>query len=289
MTTVGGTPVTAALEDLKACKDAVEQYKRILLENEEITKRNAEKTAQYRAAHSAWAIRKKSNEDAQASWDARKTQIFNGNQESREWNACVASWEADAGKHDDWCRNDFGHGWFHSGKTGYRCGLQNKGICSKTDEKRWQEATAQVTAERGARPANFNEPEPRDREGIYAYDPQVQNDGQVQCCANILNINVGDANNVKQTCSQQIQIAIDNYAAAPPPAPVGTGPAPLDSTPSPALSQNNQSTDSPDRMDNLVNKIKENQKVVGGSISLIILCSMIILSIILLMFNDSGN
>jgi hypothetical protein len=47
------------------------------------------------------------------------------------WGNCVVWGETQAGKHDDWCVNDFGPGWTHTGQGGDNCAPGwGKGDCS---------------------------------------------------------------------------------------------------------------------------------------------------------------
>jgi hypothetical protein len=56
--------------------------------------------------------------------------------ERRNWNNCVAWNETNAGKHNDWCQNDVGQGWYHTGQDGGGCSLGfGKGVCGRTDEE----------------------------------------------------------------------------------------------------------------------------------------------------------
>lgn len=200
-------PTDTELQKLTACKDAMSCYSKIVNYNEQISSFNDSQKALLKASIAAWRIREKRARDDQKSWDKRKEEIFNSNQESKEWNNCVATWDADAGRHDDWCRNDFGEGWYHSGKSGYRCGLMNKGICSKTDDKRVREAIAQVKREWGDRPSDFAEREPKQEN--FPLADQNQTSINLNCCSNYMNV-TGNAKQNIQSCQQEIQQRIDN-------------------------------------------------------------------------------
>lgn len=53
-------------------------------------------------------------------------------QKIKPWKNCVPWDEAEAGKHDDFCQNDLGEGWKHTGRFKGGCGAdEGKGICSK--------------------------------------------------------------------------------------------------------------------------------------------------------------
>lgn len=53
-------------------------------------------------------------------------------EEKRNWNNCVVWGETGSGKHDDWCRNDFGPNWAHVGQDGAGCAKGwGKGVCRK--------------------------------------------------------------------------------------------------------------------------------------------------------------
>jgi hypothetical protein len=108
----------------------------------------------------AWKSRKAQREAQQVSWDQRYNQIFNSNQETRYWKNCAAAGQCWA--RNDFCVSDFGQGWVDD-ENQRACGFLNAGCqrrCKKSDSLRAQQATAQVTGERGPRPANFTEPAP---------------------------------------------------------------------------------------------------------------------------------
>jgi hypothetical protein len=58
--------------------------------------------------------------------------VYQSNVELREkpWFSCVAWGETEAGKHNDWCANDHGQGWKHTGQINGGCTLGfGKGLC----------------------------------------------------------------------------------------------------------------------------------------------------------------
>jgi len=138
--------------------------------------------------------------------------------DSRQWNNCVATWECDAGRHDDWCRNDFGDGWYHAGKE-QNCGActiwgcsQCHGICKKDDGLRRREAISEI----GRRPDNFNETEPR------RPSPPEQNmtPNNITCCANVTQVvasNINDSlikqmNDCKSSLNDKYQVEKEKEA-----------------------------------------------------------------------------
>jgi hypothetical protein len=188
--------VADAKRALAACEDGVKIIQATQKSNQvlidDYNNRHKEWEAKKNASNTTWEANNKARQDAQTAWDRKKQDFFNGNQESKWWNNCSPTWEADSGKHDDWCRNDFGDGWYHSGKVCGQdpCGFWNqgscKGICSKTDNKRWNEATQSTIREKGNRPDNYNDPrfsdsEPRTPE-------QNKTSFSLACCSNITNV-----------------------------------------------------------------------------------------------------
>ena len=141
------------------------------------------------AAETKWERESRERGKAQEDWERRvneKAEQKRGDQ--KKWNSCVATWDCDAGKHNDWCRNDHGEGWYHSGKD-QDCGACGKhgctqchGICKKDDGLRRREAESEI----GQKPANYNEPR------FNQQDPgEVQLDNTpltIGCCNNQANI-----------------------------------------------------------------------------------------------------
>ena len=182
--------VADAKAALKACEDGIALIRAQQKANQVLVDDYNKRTQDVQSKRDKYGVEKKAREDVQRDWDKRKTDIFNGNQEEKRWNSCVATWDCDAGKHDDWCRNDFGDGWYHSGKD-QNCGACGKhgctqchGICKKTDDKRWQEASDQTARERGGRPGDYNEPWPNDAAAIEQNKTPVD----IACCANVATI-----------------------------------------------------------------------------------------------------
>lgn len=52
-------------------------------------------------------------------------------QSIKPWKNCVPWDETESGKHDDFCQNDLGEGWKHTGRFKGGCGEnEGKGICT---------------------------------------------------------------------------------------------------------------------------------------------------------------
>jgi hypothetical protein len=177
-----------AKRTLNACKSGVDLMIATATANQEMSNNyNNVLIPEYNAKLEDWKRRKKETEDAIDNWNKRRDEKAESKiNDSREWNNCVATWECDAGKHDDWCRNDIGDGWYHAGKN-QNCGActiwgcsQCHGVCKKTKEKRYQEAESEI----GPRPNNFNEPEPSEPKR----PEQNKTDMNISCCANITQI-----------------------------------------------------------------------------------------------------
>ena len=110
-----------------------------------------------------------------------------------------------------------------------------------TDDKRMREANNQTTSERGARPQDFNEAQPINGVGAYYNKPSLPNNAMIQCCANVMNIPIGDVNNAVQKCNQTITNLINDGASA------ATGPQVSNgSNPEPANDSVNDSTNALD-------------------------------------------
>ena len=130
---------------------------------------------------------------------------YNLENEEKHWNNCVHESEANAGRHDDWCANDIGDGWFHASK-GYVCntGIQAKGICKRRPDKVNREF--QNSGYYNDQPAAISDP---------GNIPAAPSNFNIQCCTQIFqdisanrgNVNISDVN---QNCVQQINNNINN-------------------------------------------------------------------------------
>jgi hypothetical protein len=68
-------------------------------------------------------------------YDWARNRVNNLRNERKTWNNCVEWWDADGGRHNDWCTNDRGQGWWHAGREGAGCRHgQGKGVCARNDE-----------------------------------------------------------------------------------------------------------------------------------------------------------
>lgn len=105
------------------------------------------------AALASWQKRKAASIEAQSSWENRKREIFNGNQEIKDTKngGCIS--------YDWWCSKDYGNDWQDNGNVN-RGFCNQRRSCRKTDAARWQQAEQQVIRERGNSPGNFNEAQP---------------------------------------------------------------------------------------------------------------------------------
>jgi len=170
-------------ENLQACNDAVNVMIATSTANKNATNYNDIIDNEWGAAHDVWENKKKANEDAQTNWDNRKKEIFisKGNDRQNTRNTSIISYAY-------WCTDDYGSGWTDAGNQPSSTLGQNFRSCKKTDILRWSEAEAQVISEKGARPGDFNDPEPKKNEGEYVHQNNDQPLGTITCCANISNI-----------------------------------------------------------------------------------------------------
>ena len=178
---------------MAACENGIKALEARVKTNGELVKARDTEYNTWRsrkdAAEEKWNRENSDRQNAQNEWERRvKDKAEEKRGEQRRWNNCTPTWDADAGKHDDWCRNDIGDGWYHAGKECGKgpCGFWNqgscKGICKKDDGLRRREAEKEI----GARPANYNEPRFSQQE-----PGQAQLDTTpitVGCCANQTNI-----------------------------------------------------------------------------------------------------
>ena len=297
---------STSLENLKACRDAVNEFKRILLQNEQITKNNEDKQALYRADHGTWKNLKQAFDDKLSRWKNKTGEYSHWNdklasKDDNFWpeycwgtggcrdiqNSNDTVWQCGKraeilGKYDPW-------GYTSDGNT-QACGYDDGGCirnrrmrCSRSETSKQK-----INNDYNADMPTFTKPEPIEKVGAYAHDPTIPNDGNVQCCANIFKINTGDVNNVKQSCSQQIDQAILTASTT---APAATAPpaanAPAAATAPPAAnapagsttSLNSEAVNSPD-----TNDTNNNQTFVIIAVIAIILLSIFSISSILSIF-----
>ena len=245
-----------SLENIKACKDAVDEYQRILGLNEEIAKRNTDKTAFYRAAHSVWTTKKQNFDNKLNSWKNKTGEYSHWNdklaskhdnfwpdycwgtggcrdiQQSGDTNWQCGDKAEKSGKYDPW-------GYISDGHT-QACGYDD-GACIRNRRMRCSRSETskqKINNDYNADMPTFTDTEPKDKEGQYAYDEQINNAGNIQCCANILKTGLGDTSNVSQSCSQQLTQLEQDITAAPPstdsPPPSAGSPPPSAGSPPPA-------------------------------------------------------
>lgn len=227
-----------SLANIKACKSAADEFSRILSVNEAIAKANTNKTVEYRAAHKLWSDSKKIFDDKnvsnraarknqQSEWDNKKQSHKNDAMNERRRAQCGGcGTQQGCGSGWDWVQTH-GCGWLNG---------QCENECKRNDTEGDAEASRRVGSVRPSEYIDevFTEPEPKDKEGAYAYDPQITNAGNIQCCASILSIGVGDATNVSQSCSQQLT-QLEQKITGSPPSAGSPPPPPTGSTPPPTL------------------------------------------------------
>ena len=122
--------MTNCEEALQQVKDTTERNKR--MQDEHINKRHSYEKS----------VNKKRE------WEKCKNELNCGGEYSRFsgkvndlrndrrfWTRCVAHEESQSGRHDDWCRNDFGDDWKHVGQDNGGCSPGfTKGLCGRTDD-----------------------------------------------------------------------------------------------------------------------------------------------------------
>ena len=211
---------------LKACEEGIALMKaqqkanQVLVDdyNKNLTAWEAKKST----ADTTWASENSTRIKAQEQWDANvSAKAEEKRKDEQIWNNCAIWDETSAGKHTNWCVNDKGEGWYHSGQAG-QAGCpkgQGKGMCKKDDALRLREAKSEL----GARPVNYQEP--KFSETKPTTPSQNQTAINVACCANVLNVvgsDVTDSNIQQQNdCAKDLKA---KAAGTPPPAgtPAGT-------------------------------------------------------------------
>jgi cobalamin biosynthesis Mg chelatase CobN len=122
--------------------------------------------------------------------------------EKKQWNSCVVWNETQSGKHDDWCRNDIGSGWYHSGQSKGPCTPGwGRGVCQRTNDQIQLDLN---NAGYAAAKPNVS-PHP-------GAQPSPPGGNNVQCCSQLFqNITAADVkfSEIIQQCTQQINNQID--------------------------------------------------------------------------------
>jgi hypothetical protein len=181
----------SALECIQAVKKmiAVSESNKALLDDY-----NTNTINQYNENLRLWNIKRQNNQDQLFRWQNRtgeyqiyadsKTQKTN---EERLWNNCVSWLDTSPGHHNDWCVNDIGPGWYHSGQAGVCSPGFGKGICKRTPD--------QVNIEdqdyQNVKPALFNEPKP-----LYPPQPGLNPLGSITCCSSSVAVENSQLTNV---------------------------------------------------------------------------------------------
>lgn len=181
-----------SLENLQSCKAAVDTYNATLETNKVIAEYNSGQSAAAGAAKTAWDQRRINKENEIKSWNDNKNNVKRDlmNEENRMGlGACGSNKGCEGGWH--WYKND---------NRDWLC----EQVCQRNEDTAEREASSRV----GNPPGAFNEGEPRDKEGSYAHKTQIENNSNIQCCANIMN--VADATSVTQSCSQAINSILEN-------------------------------------------------------------------------------
>jgi hypothetical protein len=112
-----------------------------------------------------------------SNWQADMTRLTN---EERPWNNCVDWLDTSAGKHDDYCVNDIGVGWYHAGQTGDGCSLGfGKGLCKRT--------ASQVNIDLNADGYISTQPIPVLNPSPATVTPTIPQ-GNITCCNNLINV-----------------------------------------------------------------------------------------------------
>jgi hypothetical protein len=121
-------------------------------------------------------------------WQADKIRLTN---DALPWNNCVPWSDTSAGKHDDYCVNDIGIGWYHGGQTGNGCSIGfGKGLCKRTDAK--INADLETDGYIAEQPIPIQKP-------ILLLDKELIKQGNITCCSNIINVNDSLLQNVDIT------------------------------------------------------------------------------------------
>jgi hypothetical protein len=121
-------------------------------------------------------------------WQTDKIRLTN---DALPWSNCVPWPDTSAGKHDDYCVNDIGVGWYHGGQTGNGCSIGfGKGLCKRTDAK--INIDLETDGYISAQPIPIQKP-------MLLPDKELIKQGNITCCDNIINVNDSLLQNVDIT------------------------------------------------------------------------------------------
>lgn len=182
-----------SLENLQSCRDATQYYMQVLNINSQIAKYNSEQSAAAGAAYKIWQLRKQVHDNRVTRWQNRTGEYANykdaGSVQLRD-HVCGACLTVPDPNH---CNNGEENVDIISDSNG--CGTA---LCGK--RRRCRIPMGPYNA---ANPGPFTEPMPEAGKGDYSFEVPISNAGNIQCCANIMNI-AGNSEDVVQTCSQRI-------------------------------------------------------------------------------------
>ena len=221
------------LQKLTACKDAMVCYSKIINYNDQIIQFNGSQKELLKASLAAWRNREEVARRVQKEWDNRKAEFKRSIESERQRGSCAAAWHcANSNCPSGWVNDGSVHG------AQGNCPICFMGICAdtgcsinckKADDVVEREATNQTIREKGQRPADFSEREPKQED--FPLTEQNQTSINMNCCSNYMNV-TGSAKENIQSCQQEIQQRINN----PPPPPAPAPPPPPAPAPAPSPS-----------------------------------------------------
>lgn len=188
---------TTSLENLQSCRDATQYYMQVLIDNREIAKYNSDQTAAAGAAYKIWQTRKQLHDDKVNRWQNRTGEYAQykdaGSVQLRD-HVCGACGTVPDPNHCNNGEENVDIITDHNGCGFFGCGKRRR-------------CRIPMGPYNAANPGTFNEPMPEAGKGDFSFAEQISNAGNIQCCANIMNI-TGDSEDIVQTCSQKIDQAI---------------------------------------------------------------------------------
>lgn len=178
------------------CKRGVDKIGDYLKQIQLIIDRNKSKTEEFSELERKWKKDKQEHDTKMVEWESRKerkkTELRN---EIKLWEKCIDGnfYCSPYSLTHEWCANEFGQGWYHTGCEQSNCGIYRKGRCQRTSNKVDQDLQAWENS--NPKPI-FNEPYPTLNTEKFPESSQFA----INCCSSLLNA-VGsniDESNINQ-------------------------------------------------------------------------------------------
>ncbi len=182
----------------QACIDALGIYKSTMDSNVAIAQFNSDQSAKAGQAYSEWDKEYQQHLKKFNYWKNRTGEYARFAQQEAELRAHRKPTGEGIQPQAQWCMNDHGANYDAESRSANGAGV-GRMICKYTE----QFIRGQVEPGHQAVMPRFDKPAPVDRTGQFAHKTQVDNDVDIQCCSNVVNVS-GNASDVYLSCRQAL-------------------------------------------------------------------------------------